>query len=735
MGAIRRNLPVISGKGMICFRNVFLRLLLSLFICTCFAEAHAERAEPLPKAFKDAQTLFEKGRWRDAEGAFRQVEEAGILRYRSRYMVALCKEKQKLFKQAEADYARLIRDDAAFRQDPDCVSDSYFHLHGILCHRKNSASQRSVLLSDCARRFPRHPTLGRMYAREAMEWLKAGNAEKARQSFVAGKGFLPDSAAIVAELLVPGRTIPVSDEEMRKLGHLARTEKDIPLGPLCSVLSERPEGWQAECLYADILAERGKPSEAIAHYDSMLQRRIGPQEEIQLARMEMIALQSTHPRDALVLYEKWIQAYPKHRMREKALCQYAILLGKNGKPAEAVRVLENLLQEFPSGKYAESARKNKDKFRRAAAESAKREMAAKERQQTIQDDPFLAALEKAEKALAKKAYPFAINEFRRFRGREIHPKWGRAWYGLGICYRETGHSDAAITAWDEVWSRSLLVTGVVSAVEARVEAGHARLEDMGDAVGALACYQDALKKRPKLREDDRFERNRAIALLVVGKKDEAVQIFQRKRDACPENSFAYFCWDRLIRLCDTRPSHLPPYPGGAIDRQARSRLYLGDIFFASRQFREAEKQYRLAAKQITVPEQAAFCILQVARCQAFQRSHDSALETYATLLRKYPQSTYADDALFFAGIVWTGAKGNAKQGEKCFTKLLQDYPDSNRAEPAHYYLAMLLLWDKEYEKAIVRFEDFLNRFPDSNLSPSISENILPDLREKCKTRK
>lgn len=118
MGAIRRNLPVISGKGMICFRNVFLRLLLSLFICTCFAEAHAERAEPLPKAFKDAQTLFEKGRWRDAEGAFRQVEEAGILRYRSRYMVALCKEKQKLFKQAEADYARLIRDDAAFRQAP-----------------------------------------------------------------------------------------------------------------------------------------------------------------------------------------------------------------------------------------------------------------------------------------------------------------------------------------------------------------------------------------------------------------------------------------------------------------------------------------------------------------------------------------------------------------------------------------------------------------------------------------
>ena len=377
---------------------------------------------PSPKSFTEAQALFKKGSWQAAETAFLQNAASGVRKYESLYMAALCKEKRNRIKQAEADYAQLIRDEAAYRQAPDSIAECYLRLHAIMCGRKNSASQRSVLLAECARRFPRHAVLRKMYAREAAEWLKAGNAEKARQSYANGKGLLSEPDATMAELLAPAKTCPVSDAELEKLAGLTKTEKEIPLGPLCAAIALRPGGWQAECLYADALAGKGKTNEAIARYDALLQQRIGPEAEIRLARAETIAFRSTHERDALPLYEKWIQAYPRHRMREKALYQYALLLGKSGKPDMAVQFLENVLKEFPSGTYAAQAREQQEKFRAAAKVAAKQDADAKEHRQTIREDPLLASLERAEKALRTKAYPLAMREYQRFRGHEIHPK-------------------------------------------------------------------------------------------------------------------------------------------------------------------------------------------------------------------------------------------------------------------------------------------------------------------------
>ena len=694
-----------------------------------------QAAEPPPKQFAEAQNLFEKGRWKEAENAFIQSASSGILKYESLFMVALCKEKRKLFKQAEADYSRLIRDELAYRQSSDSVAKCYLHLHGILCNRKNITSQRSVLLSECERRFPRHAIIGEMYANEAAEWLKSGNVEKTKQYYAKGKHLLPEQDAIVADLLAPGKMVPVSDTEMEKLTTLVRTAKGFSLGPLCTAIALRPGGWQAECLYADTLAKNGKANEADARYEALLQRRIGPEAEIRLARAETIAFRSTHPKDALPLFEKWLQAYPKHRMREKALYQYALLLGKNGRPDMAVQSFDAFLKEFPTGSYTMQARKQQEKFRAVATAAAKREASVKEREQAFREDPLLSALEKAEKAHRSKVYDFAIREYLRFRGYERHPQWGRAWYGLGVCYRETGRTDAAIEVWNAVWSRSLLATGTLAAVESRIAEGNALLSDKGNARQALSCYADALTKQPELQDNDGFELNRAIALLVGGRKDEAVQIFVRKRDSCPEKSYAYFYWDKMIRFCNTQPPHQLIPGKGTSDRLALSRLYLGDSYFASGQYHDAERQYHLAAKQISNSEQAAFCLLQTARCMAYQKKTNEALHLYATILRKYPDSSYADDALFLAGNVWAGSKNNVKKAESCFMRIVRDYPNSNRAEASHYYVTMLLYQIGEYEKALYLIKDFLCRHPNSRIHSYLTENLLPELQEKCKPEK
>lgn len=68
-------------------------------------------------------------------------------------------------------------------------------------------------------------------------------------------------------------------------------------------------------------------------------------------------------------------------------------------------------------------------------------------------------------------------------------------------------------------------------------------------------------------------------------------------------------------------------------------------------------------------------------------------------------------------------------------RIVRDYPNSNRAEASHYYVTMLLYQIGEYEKALYLIKDFLCQHPNSRIYSYLTENLLPELQEKCKPEK
>ena len=342
---------------------------------------------------------------------------------------------------------------------------------------------------------------------------------------------------------------------------------------------------------------------------------------------------------------------------------------------------------------------------------------------------MLAQLEKGIKLQDERNYTLAAKEYQIFRGQVGHAKWGKAWYNFGTCLRQSGDPVRAIAVWNEVWSRSQLFTNTLCGVESRLASGDAYLEDAADADQAMACYNDVLKARPQSASDAKFELNLAVCLLALGRSDEARAIFLKLRELAKGDKFKEFYWDGMIALCDGTPFQLIKTTV-ALDRKSRTRMLLGDVFFASGESAKALKQYRSATWNASDPEVLAYCDMQGARCIADMGDANTALKEYDKLVSKYPKASVADDCLLRAGVLWAGPKGNLKEAAKCFARIVRDYPDSDTAEAAFIYLATTAWWSKQWDEAERLHKVFLEKYPKSPFCETVLNSRLPAIAKK-----
>ena len=684
-----------------------------------------------PQALTEAEALYEKGLWVDAEKAFTKYAATAKndkTKYESSFKAALCMIHRGETQKARNILSNLTTDTSAASVAPDAVANAHLEIYNILLKQKNATPNREQLVSKCAARFPDSPVSAKICEMEAGFWLKAGRPDKVRLYYgLAGKK-ISKTATTTLSLLSGGAGIPVSDEELRLFTEvsLANPEFSRPLGGL---LSKRPDGWKVEYHRALLVADSGNVAEAIATLDGLIRTNCGPVDKIRLARVEMVAFRSSRPADAIQEYRDWLAANPRSEVREKAEYQLALLLSNCGLYAEALDRLGLFIKSYPAGRYTKMAEGTLVKVREAmkTAEQHKADLATKKKTQDA--DPLLPAIERGMKLMDEKKYALAAKEFQRFRGQEANPQWGRAWYGLGTCLRETGEPIKALAVWNEVWSRSLLFTNCLCGAESRKAAGDAYLEDCADADNALSCYVEVLKTKPELASNEKFDLNQAVCLLALGRSDEAKTIFLKRKGLVQGDKFWECYWNGMLSLCDgTRIQLLKTT--GVIDRKARTRLVLGDSFFMADQSGKALKQYRIAASLASDPETLAYCNMQAGRCLAMNGNVRTALKAYDEMVSKYPKSGVADDALLRAGVLCAGPLGNLKEASRYFAKIVADYPESDNAEAAFIYLATTAWWSKQWDEAERLHKAFLEKYPKSAMNDLIRDRILPAIAGK-----
>ena len=188
------------------------------------------------------------------------------------------------------------------------------------------------------------------------------------------------------------------------------------------------------------------------------------------------------------------------------------------------------------------------------------------------------------------------------------------------------------------------------------------------------------------------------------RKDETVALacynlgyiaFHRKAYAEAESRFAQY-----VRL-ETGENH-------AALADAENRL--GDCCLQGRRFDEAKRHYATAEKM--GQPTGDYSYYQQALVAGLQKDYAGKVALLDRLAEKYPESSYAVNALYEKGRSYVQAGQNA-QAIAVFRQLLQEHPESPVSRKAAAEIGLLYYQDNDYNRAIEAYTYVVTRYPGS----------------------
>lgn len=165
-----------------------------------------------------------------------------------------------------------------------------------------------------------------------------------------------------------------------------------------------------------------------------------------------------------------------------------------------------------------------------------------------------------------------------------------------------------------------------------------------------------------------------------------------------KESLQYFL--SYINIADRQS---PTYPD-ALNR-------IGDCYFNARDFVNAENYY---AKVIAVGQNGVdYATFQRGYALGLLKRHDDKINLLEKLVKQYPKSDYADDALYEISRAHLQREQNEAAIE-AYNRLLVSYPNSKLARKAALEKGMIYYNLQQYEPAIESYKGVIKNYPGSN---------------------
>lgn len=215
---------------------------------------------------------------------------------------------------------------------------------------------------------------------------------------------------------------------------------------------------------------------------------------------------------------------------------------------------------------------------------------------------------------------------------------------------------------------------------------------------------------------------RSEALHRLGREDEAYAGY-RKFQTLPGSSkldeFALSYYNmgyyQFNRQDLTQAAYLfNKFLDNAGDRegQLRGDVYnrLGDCEYANRNFEVAIRNYQRAI-DINSPD-SDYALYQKAFTQGLMQDHHAKIAGLQSLLSKFPESAWCDDALFETGKA-KEKLSDLDGAESGYKELISRYPGSNLVPKALSQLALIAYNQNQYSVSIGYFKEIIERFPDT----------------------
>lgn len=171
----------------------------------------------------------------------------------------------------------------------------------------------------------------------------------------------------------------------------------------------------------------------------------------------------------------------------------------------------------------------------------------------------------------------------------------------------------------------------------------------------------------------------------------------------------------------------------SLERNTQSEIFadalsrIGDSFFYERDFRNAEIQYARAAN--LSPNTGDYALFQSAYTAGLQRKYTTKISRLNALLETFPNSEYADDAMYEIGRAYL-MLNNYNEAIASYRRLLSVFPNSSISRKAALEIGMVYLNQDKPNEAITAFKVVISNYtgtPEALSALEIMENIYVEM--------
>jgi len=105
------------------------------------------------------------------------------------------------------------------------------------------------------------------------------------------------------------------------------------------------------------------------------------------------------------------------------------------------------------------------------------------------------------------------------------------------------------------------------------------------------------------------------------------------------------------------------------------------------------------------------------------RVYDEMLESYEYIVLNLDHTDFADDALAEIGVHYLLAEEEYEKAREIFREVIKKYPETNAVNNSYNWIAWSYLKEKDYENALVAYEELKDKFPTNRFGRNAIPNI------------
>jgi len=175
----------------------------------------------------------------------------------------------------------------------------------------------------------------------------------------------------------------------------------------------------------------------------------------------------------------------------------------------------------------------------------------------------------------------------------------------------------------------------------------------------------------------------------------------------PANNYAQIAYDNIINLTN-RELILPFTPTA---EQLYSR---GEIFFSEYLYSNAIEEFNIILGEDYISSLSAELhsktLFKLGMCYYNLRDYSKSKDYLSLSYNNFPNSSYADDCLYFLGRVYTNLDLD-DNAISYYQDLINKFPQSNFGDDGLYRLGRIYFFRDDYENASINYQRIINEYP------------------------